>query len=153
MWSGQGLFSNVVHAGEIDFFCPNSEEGRVLFANKKLSEYPYYAEPKIGGTRVQKQHPQTYLFGQAKFLISNGSGVVVCNYSNHVGLVALFAYVGVVAPKVDEKCTNTNCENEVHWRNEHTYSTIEEDIPGQETINVCVHTKDGIDYPSTGLPI
>lgn len=136
-------------ADEGVFYCPNAEEGRQLYQSGELAKQPNFAESPSGGARVQQQHPNTYLFGQAKYINWDGRGVAVCQYSNHVGLVATFVRLQKLAVGLKSNCKHKRCEGESHWRNEHTNSTLQEDKLGQENIFVCVETKNEIEYPST----
>ena len=142
--------SSVAPAQEGLFACPSSAQASVQFSNGQMAGFPSYAEGD--GARVQRQHPDTYLYAQAKFLNPNGNGVGVgvCQYSNHVGWVAVFAATKVARSISQDNCRAGRCEGIARWRREHTNAETRFDKPGQESIMVCVQTKNGIAHPSAG---
>ena len=143
------VLSTQAAAADGTFVCPADEVARTLFQSGKLSSYPNYSEPPFGGARVQKQFPKTYLFGQAKYISKNSKSAAICQYSNHVGLVAQFVVLNRQAGDLDKDCNTNQCEGVAHWRKEYEFSSPQEEKPGRKYIDVCVITKKGIDYPST----
>lgn len=126
-------------------FCPGEDAVRVAFASGDVGAYPNYAEG--GGARVQKQHPDTYIFGQAKTVAQNeGATVGICQYSNHVGVVAMFAMIvkGTVDPL--EGCPEHACRAKPWWRTEY----VESDPADWTLMQVCVVDRNGLAMPSVG---
>ena len=144
--AGLAIFSSGAFAQDGLFACPDGEQARVMFKDGRMATYPSYAEGD--GARVQKQHPETYLFAQAKFRNAGFAGVGICQYSNHVGWVAMFAADTVARSVQHDGCQAGTCNDIPRWRSEHTNASPQHDRPGQETIFVCVKDKNGIAHPS-----
>lgn len=123
--------------------CFSGEFIRQVIMEGKIDKLPNYSEPKIGGARVQKQHPKTRLSGQAKFLDRDGKKIALCHYSNHVGLVAQYAFVADSATDLVNNCTPETCDGQSYWRAEY-----ERDAPSEAMINVCVGAYKGLEVPS-----
>ena len=76
------------------FQCPTGSQAIEWFEDGRLSKLPNYSES--AGARVQRQHPDTRMFAQAKFVFWDERSVGICQYSNHVGVVAQIALVNAV---------------------------------------------------------
>ena len=128
--------------------CMDPEIARAFFAAQGLAAMPNYTEGP--GSRVQRQHPQTYMYGQAKFIKQTDGGFAICSYSNHVGWVAIYGdKIHVPTVKVT-KCEKPDCESLPRWRLEYSESSPDQDRPGQEQLHVCVENKGSVEHPSFG---
>jgi len=125
-------------------FCPSGEEGRRIFNSGELTDRPGYFES--AGSRVQREHPNTHIFGHAKFY--GFMNQVSCTYSNHVGLVFVVRKFGVTQRKSDF-CDDETCRIRPHWRSEWMRSKPEQDQKEMTHLDVCVVERDGLDHPST----
>jgi len=127
--------------------CLGGTEMNALFQSGEASILPRYAENV--GARVQRQHPNTKLSGQAKHILqADGNTLGICEYSSHIGIVAVFLLGGAQADAYDETCDNGTCKNGDYWRDDWRASDEAEDQPGQETIKACYRDVDGIAFPS-----
>ena len=123
--------------------CFPGEFIRKVMINDQTDKLPNYTEPEEGGTRVQKQHPKTRLSGQAKFLDRNGQKIAFCHYSNHVGLVASYAFIADSATDLVNSCTPETCDGQSYWREEYERSDASDNM-----IHVCVGAYKGLEVPS-----
>ena len=130
------------------FQCPTGSQAIEWFADGRLSELPNYSES--AGARVQRQHPDTRMFAQAKFIFWDERSVGICQYSNHVGVVAQIALADAVTDAHDDKCDNGSCLNGSYWRSEWAESLPEQDKLGREQLHVCMQDIEGVNYPSIG---
>jgi hypothetical protein len=118
--------------------CPSPETGRMAFASGEAKSWPNYSEGTAA--RVQRQHPDTGLWAQAKFIGWNADKVALCQYYSHVGLLMTVAYVGYdIAEVVDG----------AYWREEFVEGSEDLDRPGREMLQVCMKKEDSVAYPST----
>ena len=125
-------------SAEESLICPSSEAGRVAFASGEAKLWPNYSEGTAA--RVQRQHPDTGLWAQAKFIGLGADKVALCQYYSHVGLVMTAAYVGYeIAEVVDG----------AYWREEFVEGSEDMDRPGREMLDVCMKKIDGVAFPST----
>jgi hypothetical protein len=130
-----------------DWSCPTAEEGRGLFLKGIMAEWPNYAE--ADGARVQRQHPQTaFIAAQAKHIDWNGRDAAICQYYNHIGLVASSVVIGAKRHPETSICKTETCVSKAYWRNEFTYSSPDLDKAGQEQMLVCMENRDGLSFPS-----
>jgi len=129
--------------------CFKGSEMRKVFASGETARLPRYTESS--GARVQRQHPNTRLTGQAKHLkLSDGSTLGICEYSNHVGYVAFFALGSAQADAYDEACDNGTCNDGDYWRSEFRPSNAANDsAASQEIIKACYRDVDGMAFPSS----
>ena len=131
-----------------DWACFDDKQALVAFNSGVLKDLPGYTEPADGGTRVQQEHPQTYMFGQSRFLKSKVGTRAVCQYHNHVGVVAYFTVGSVNTVDGLEACDTATCKSKPHWRNEWTNSDFE-NPDDHYTLYICMETVDGFERPST----
>lgn len=121
------------------------EIARQQFASNSLSKLPNYAEGP--GARVQRQHPDTHLFGQAKYVSANdGRSFGLCQYFNHVGWVAVFGVAVVGTREPLQGCESAECRSKPWWRTEY----VESDPADEKTMQVCMVERDGEAFPSLG---
>lgn len=117
--------------------CADVETARKAFADSSASLEPNYTEgPAV---RVQRQHPDTGMIGQAKFIGGSQGAAGICQYYNHVGWI--YTTVRRVAAK-------SPVEDPDGWRREYTESYPEQDRPGREMMEVCMEEKNGLFWPS-----
>lgn len=127
--------------------CLSNADMAARFQSGDTAGLPNYTTS--AGARVQRQHPNTALIGQTKFIDWDGMTVGMCMYSNHVGLVASFALRGVLADAGDEACDDGSCLNGAYWRSEWTETLPEDDRPGKEQLYVCMNNLGQTAIPST----
>ncbi len=128
--------------------CLSGEFIRKAIILEEAQTLPNYSEPEIGGTRVQRQHSKTFLWGHAKFIDRDGNKAAICQYSNHVGLVAQFAFTADSANDLVNSCTPESCDGKSYWREEY-----DREAPSQTMIYVCVRADKGIEFPSIKCPV
>jgi len=126
--------------------CLTSAEMSRLFQAGDTSRLPNYSEST--GARVQRQHPNTFLVAQSKYINWNNKPAAICQYSNHVGIVSNFLLGGVTADATDGACDDGSCTNGSYWRSEWTETFEKDDKPGREQIYVCVKDIEGAAIPS-----
>lgn len=126
-------------------FCLSPDAAREAFKTKELVGKDYYEESH--GARVQREHPNTYMFSQTKYVTHFDAAI--CNYSNHVGLVFVQVFTRSLRSQENE-CNDASCRTSAHWREEWTESTPNLDRPGEERLLVCMEERDGVAYPSVG---
>ena len=86
--AGVLAFSPFVAFAE-DAACLNDEDAILLFNSEELKTVNGYTESAIGSVELQKKFPQTYMFGQAKF-VSNQK-------KTHVKIkVSLFVHIPIM---------------------------------------------------------
>ena len=139
------LFPQIAQAE--NWTCLNDIDGIEAFASGDMKHADNYSEAKNAGVRVQREHPKTYMFAQAKFIDSGKRAVAICQYSNHVGLVATYAYLDIQRVDAPESCDTQDCKSKPHWRSEWVESSPE-GPKGKNRMHVCVVTIDGLDHPS-----
>jgi len=128
--------------------CFKGSEMRTVFASGDTARLPRYTESS--GARVQRQYPNTRLAGQAKHIkLSDGSTLGICEYSNHVGVVAFFALGSAQADAYDEACDNGTCNDGDYWRSEFRPSNEANDSADQKMIKACYRDIDGMAFPSS----
>lgn len=144
------LGTNLVYAQERQYHCVDGEEARELFLSNELAKAPNYSES--AGARVQRQHPTTTMFGHAKYIDHQDDSptAMVCNYSNHVGSVAIYIGVGARTATPLDACDAGDCGAEPYWRQEYIESYPEQDQLGREQLYVCMFDRDGVAYPNVG---
>lgn len=138
------VFADVALAQE-PLGCLTEETARQQFASNSLSHLPNYTEG--AGARVQRQHANTHLFGQAKHVaISGGPSLGFCQYSNHVGLVVTYGFriAGTLDPL--QGCRSAECRANPWWRTEY----VESDPADKKLMQVCMVERDGQAFPSLG---
>ena len=134
-----------VAADEGVFECMEAPVFKALYAAGGAQGLPAFNEPQIGGTRVQKQHPFTYLFGQSKYIEGEKGNVAICQYSNHVGMVAQYGLLVKQREELSaESCASPDC-NETFWRDE----WMDSDPRSENVIAVCMERRGGESHPST----
>lgn len=127
--------------------CLNNNDMSTLFQNGEASRLPNYSES--AGARVQRQYPNTALISHAKYINWEGMTLGVCQYSNHIGIVANFIVGGGITADVsDEACDDGSCVRDAYWRSEWTESTPETDRPGKEQLYACMQNVEGAAIPS-----
>ncbi|WP_427450109.1 hypothetical protein [Litorimonas sp. WD9-15] len=139
------LGSGVASAEDDSFECMQATIFKAYYAAGGAQALPAFSEPSEGGTRVQSQHPFTHLFGQTKYLEGQNGNFAICQYSNHVGLVA--QYGQRVTQRLDLKsddCSSTDCAK-TFWRDE----WMDSDPNSENLIAVCMETRKGENHPST----
>jgi hypothetical protein len=136
--------TGIAHAQQ-SLGCLSEEAAREQFKSGELAKLPNYTAGP--GARVQQQHPDTYMFGQAKHL-GEGTAMpfVFCQYSNHVGLVAMFGVPVESTLQPLKGCDFGACRTEPWWRTEY----VESDPADSKLMQVCVIDRDGQSYPSVG---
>lgn len=130
-------------------YCADAETVRQAFANgfepdTESRQYPG------DGLRVQRQHPNTALYGVAKYISDGAQPVVLCQYANQVGVVYMRVFI---PPNIDpdQACADGGCGEGDYWRREWVESSPESDRPGQEMMWACVREDAaGIASPSLG---
>lgn len=128
--------------------CLKGSEMRKVFASGDTARLPSYTESS--GARVQRQHPNTRLIGQAKHIQqADGKTLGVCEYSNHVGFVAFFSFGGTQADAYDEACDNSTCKDGDYWRSEFRLSGEANDDANEDMIKACYRDIDGMAFPSS----
>ena len=120
-----------------DYFCPDGEIARQAFQSEDAKNWPNYSDGLA--SRVQRQHPQTALMAQAKFIDWDERSVGLCQYYNHVGLVFTFAF---------SDASKKETGDESFWRREWTESFPEQDKPGQEMMEVCMERSGNLETMS-----
>ena len=132
-----------------DWVCLNDTDGLTAFNSGDMKRAPLFHELKDGGARVQREHPQTYMMGQSRFIASGKLGTTAsCEYSNHVGIVAFYQIKNVGTVKALDECENSSCGSEPHWRRDRV--NTDSDNPEEHfTIHVCIVSINGYDFPST----
>lgn len=129
------LGSSVTNAQEQDWrYCWSDEKALELFNSREWANHPNYSE-----------HPNTHLFGQIKIVDS----IILCQYSNHVGLV-FTVYAQDAITKKEDKCDAKECRSEPHWRSEWIEGKPQQDDPKRTHLDVCVIELNEIAYPSVG---
>lgn len=128
--------------------CLSDVDSIEAFESKDMERAPNYTVAPFGGARVQKQHPETYMFAQAKYFKEDDAGAAVCQYSNHVGLVATYLITNVRPVDSLKGCEQASCKAKPHWREEWVESKPE-GPRGEDTMFVCVQTIGGLDRPSS----
>lgn len=130
-------FAGVSSQAEETWFCPDGDMVRAGFDSGELQKMPDYYESH--GARVQRQHPQTQLIGQSKFIEVDGRIVAACQYYNHIGLTAGFMVFDTPKGDVLEGS---------YWRQEYIESNPSQDVPGAEMMDVCFADINGVAVPS-----
>lgn len=121
------------------WLCPGEEYARNAIETGDAASWPNYSEGP--GMRVQRQHPQTGLWAQAKYIAWSDQQIGICQYYNSVGHVAtmLVPVEGRGRPGQDYQ-----------WRTEWTETDPASDREGQETLETCVEDRDGTQWPGVG---
>jgi len=128
--------------------CLRGSEMRTVFAAGDTAGLPSYTE--AAGARVQRQHPNTRLIGQAKHLQqADGKALGICEYSNHVGIVAVFLLGDAKADAYDEACDNGTCSEGDYWRSEHMQTPDGSERENPAMIKACYRDIDNTAYPSS----
>ena len=142
------VMSALAH-GNHEYRCIDEEEARQLFLSGELAKANNYSES--AGARVQRQHPETHMFAHAKY-IDHGDGTdtaMICSYSNHVGLVAMYMAVNAkTLTPIESDCETKRCRRNPYWRKEYIKSYPHQDAAGKEQVYVCMVDKGGVSYPS-----
>ena len=146
--SGPPLSATAQDAQSEYISCLTASEMSGLFQSGETSRLPNYSES--AGARVQRQYPTTLLIAQAKFIDWDNKPAAICQYSNHVGIVANFLFAGPTADASDGACDDGSCAPDTYWRAEWAETSEKDDRPGKEKIYVCVKDVDGAAYPSAG---
>ncbi|MEO9968379.1 MAG: hypothetical protein ABJG15_00900 [Hyphomonadaceae bacterium] len=129
--------------------CLKGSEMAPLFQSGEAHKLPNYSESS--GARVQRQYPDTALRGQAKHILqADGSSLGICEYSNHVGAVAVFLLGGAQADAYDEACDDGTCNDDDYWRSDWREHDAANDQPGQEMIKACYRDINGRAFQSAG---
>jgi hypothetical protein len=135
------------HNEDQQFICDSPQIAKEKFNNGSLEEEPNYLADTAA--RVQKEHPNTHIFGQVKFIISDkqNTNFAICQYSNHVGLVFQVYYRDA---KINNQpyCTTGKCLSSSHWRSEWIEGNSKLDRPQQTHLDVCIIERDSVAYPS-----
>jgi len=147
------FFAGILAFGPVTAFaeewkCLNDKDGLAAFNSGDMKRAPGYTEPKSGGTRVQREHPKTFMFGQSRFLKGKLSSNAVCQYTNHVGAVAYYIIQNVETVDVLEACETETCKSKPHWRSEWVVSNPDDASKGYE-LYVCIESGEGYDWAST----
>lgn len=117
--------------------CADAETARQAFADGSASEEPNYSEGPAA--RVQRQHPDTGMIGQAKFIEGNQRTAGICQYYNHIGWIYTTVRLDSFKLPVDAP---------IGWRNEYRESYPEQDKAGEEMMEVCMEETNGLFWPS-----
>ena len=128
--------------------CISSAEMSAMLSTDAKNELPNYSEPPQGGTRVQMQHPDTFMFAHLKMNATGERFFASCSYFNHVGLVSHYIYGGYMAPDLNRACTVESCAGQTYWREEFTDS-IDKNPASPRTLKVCMKSVNGRALPST----
>lgn len=128
--------------------CLNSADAVEAFNSGDMKRASNYSEAEYGGVRVQREHPETFMFAQAKFIKGDERSAAICQYSNHVGLVATYLILDVGTVIGLEVCKTSKCRKKPHWRSEWTESK-DEGPNGQDRMHVCMVLVDGLERPSS----
>lgn len=119
--------------------CADAETARQAFLDRSANLEPNYTEGPAA--RVQRQHPDTGMIGQAKFIDGNQRTAGICQYYNHIGWIYTTVRLNYTKLPVDTP---------VGWRSEYRESYPEQDKAGEEMIEVCMEERDGLFWPSVG---
>lgn len=119
------------------WYCPDGQTARQAFETGAIKEWPFYAE--AAGARVQRQYPDTRLLAQAKYMERNGQSAAICQYYNNIGLVVTMIVPGLTPGDIEEGG---------YWRQEFIESSADQDVAGQEMLDVCTETENGLAVPS-----
>jgi len=111
-----------------------------------VNDLPRYREGI--GALIQKQHPKTRMYLQAKYREVNDRTLGICQYTSHVGMVAAYVTSDVYADASDGECGPRYCVGGAYWRKEWAESSEADDKPGLEHTYVCMKDRDGIANPS-----
>ncbi len=122
-----------------EFVCPSAEIAREAFGVGEAAAWPNYTEGTAA--RVQRQHPNTGLWAQAKFIDWNTKSAAICQYYSHVGLLMTMVEVGFERGAVDEGS---------FWREEFAEESEDLDQPGKEMLWTCMKREGAADFPSIG---
>ena len=132
-----GFMGPTTSAKDETWNCPNETYTRNAMRTGEVEKWPHYTSGPA--MRVQKQHPNTAITAQAKYVDKNGSGGAICQYYNHIGLIFTILVLDV---------RKDSLETAGYWREEYTESYPEQDDPNDLMIDVCVEDRKGIAYPS-----
>lgn len=133
-----GLLSSH-NAFGVEWSCPNDEFARKAIISGEIETWPHFiAGPAM---RVQKQHPNTAILAHAKYIEANNTTGAICQYYNHIGIVATFFAL---------EATKAKTHDNAYWRWEYTASTPEEDDPEQQMMEVCMVDKNSLAHMSVG---
>ena len=129
--------------------CLTGGEMNSLFQSGRAEQLPNYTES--AGARVQRQYPKTRLYGQAKHSQVQGGGAFgICEYSNHIGIVAVFYLYNAQADAYDRACDDGSCHDGDYWRSDWRKADEAEDKPGQEMIKACYRDINDAAFSSAG---
>ena len=139
--AGLACLSPSSHAQETPrvISCLNADKLKDLFRNDGTIGLPHYREDV--GARVQRQHPDTFMYLHTKYVAPEGRHLGICQYSNNVGIVAIYFVVNVQADATDGTSGADFCVGGAHWRKEWAESFEKDDKPGLEYTYTCM--KDG----------
>ena len=126
-------------AREVVWSCPDGEFAKQAINSGEVQQWPYFSAGP--GMRVQKQHPNTAVTGQAKYLESNGKTGAVCQYYNTAGFVFTIIAIGAKKYQLTEGA---------YWRKEYTEPLPENDDPNNLMTDVCMIDKSGSAHMSIG---
>ena len=128
-------------------FCLGSNEMLDLFLKGETENIPRYSES--AGARVQRQFPKTHVYLHAKYIERGDRSIGICQYSNHVGIVANYVLNGAWADAADGDCSGEYCARGGYWRQEWRETSEADDVEGQEYIYTCMRdNQDGRVFPS-----